>query len=76
MSTEFARSGGDLIPQVVFDDMLAQLSSDNVLRRVFPASPLRPLTRRERIRARFFSWRYRVALAVEALRGRHECGFE
>jgi hypothetical protein len=67
-------SGGALIPQVVLDDMVNRCRSDNLYRSFLPA--LRPLTRRERIRARFFSWRYRVAVAVEALRGRHECGYE
>jgi hypothetical protein len=69
-------AGGDLIPQVVFDDMILQRSSDNLLRRMFPAEPPRPLTHRERIRGRLLNWRYRIELAVEVLRGRHECGYE
>lgn len=32
-----------------------------------------PLTRGQRIRGRLLGYRWRIELAVEALRGRHEC---
>jgi hypothetical protein len=68
--------GGHVIPEAFLDDAVKQLTSNNLYRYHWFLRPVRPLTRGERIRGRLLNWRYRIEIAVEALRGRHECGYE
>lgn len=63
-------SGGYLVPYV-FDPLVLSENPYRAFLRSFP-----PLTRRQRVIVRWRGAKWRIALAVDALMGRHYCGYD
>ena len=66
--------GGHVINVEVEEDvyrLLTQPSPYSLARR-----PLPPLSRRNQLKVRLYSWRWRLMTCVEVLRGQHECRYD
>jgi hypothetical protein len=82
------KDGGRLVPDAFVEKTYTlaaiQRAGEELLRATdaygdiwssFRTLPRKPLTRRQRIRARWWNYRERITTAWDALRGRHECGY-
>lgn len=63
----------DLIPESIGAELRASLLAPNPYLTIPMVATRVPLTRRMRVELRLLDVRERIALAWDALRGRHEC---
>ena len=63
---------GNLLGEQLIPLLEAQIRAELA---IWEGRELPPLTRLQRVQGRLHEYRYRVELAAEALRGRHDCDY-
>jgi hypothetical protein len=73
-TTEQINDAGRLLSEHAVTEIERVMLAPSVYRTMFTGY-LPPLTRRQRLRGRLQGYRYRISMAVDVLRGRHDCEY-